>query len=79
MLVRLNASRPKEQHRAELPPSAPRVRLHLRSPRAEVWPGRLGQNRFDLGQYGVRRALVITDPGVAATGAPQRIAEQFAA
>jgi hydroxyacid-oxoacid transhydrogenase len=32
---------------------------------------------FELSQYGVRRALVVTDPGVAATGAPQRIAEQM--
>jgi len=33
---------------------------------------------FDLAQLGARRALVITDPGVAATGLPQRIAEQVA-
>jgi hydroxyacid-oxoacid transhydrogenase len=32
---------------------------------------------FDLSQYGARRAMVVTDPGVAATGAPQRIAEQM--
>ncbi len=30
---------------------------------------------FDLAQYDVRRALVITDAGVAATGIPQRIAD----
>jgi hydroxyacid-oxoacid transhydrogenase len=33
---------------------------------------------FDLSEYGVRRVLVITDPGVAATGHPQRVAEQMA-
>jgi len=33
---------------------------------------------FDLSQYDVRRVLVITDPGVAATGHPQRVAEQMA-
>ena len=33
---------------------------------------------FDLAQLGARRALVITDPGVAATGLPQRIADQMA-
>ena len=33
---------------------------------------------FDLAQLGARRALVITDPGVAATGLPQRIADQVA-
>jgi alcohol dehydrogenase class IV len=32
----------------------------------------------DLGLYGVNRVLVVTDPGVAATGAPQRIADQMA-
>ena len=33
---------------------------------------------FDLAQLGVGRVLVITDPGVAATGTPQRVAEQMA-
>ena len=32
---------------------------------------------FDLSTYDVRRVLVITDPGVAATGHPERIAEQI--
>jgi alcohol dehydrogenase class IV len=32
---------------------------------------------YDLSTYGVRRVLVITDPGVAATGHPQRIVEQI--
>jgi hydroxyacid-oxoacid transhydrogenase len=33
---------------------------------------------YDLSQLGSRRALVITDPGVAATGLPERVAEQMA-
>ena len=33
---------------------------------------------FDLSQYGVHRVLVVTDLGVAATGSPQRIADQMA-
>jgi hydroxyacid-oxoacid transhydrogenase len=33
---------------------------------------------YDLSQYAVRRVLVITDPGVAATGHPQRVADQMA-
>ena len=33
---------------------------------------------FDLSQYDVTRVLVITDPGVAATGHPQRVADQMA-
>jgi hydroxyacid-oxoacid transhydrogenase len=32
---------------------------------------------FDLSQYDVRRVLVITDPGVAATGHPERVADQM--
>ena len=32
---------------------------------------------YDLAQLGSRRALVITDPGVAATGLPARVAEQM--
>jgi hydroxyacid-oxoacid transhydrogenase len=32
---------------------------------------------YDLAQYSVRRVLVITDPGVAATGHPQRVAGQM--
>src|SRR4249919_3430387 len=33
---------------------------------------------YDLSQYDVKRVLVITDPGVAATGHPQRVADQMA-
>jgi alcohol dehydrogenase class IV len=33
---------------------------------------------YDLSEYGAGRVLVITDPGVAATGHPQRVAEQMA-
>ncbi|MCW2784840.1 MAG: iron-containing alcohol dehydrogenase [Marmoricola sp.] len=33
---------------------------------------------YDLSQYAVKRVLVLTDPRVAATGHPQRIAEQMA-
>ena len=33
---------------------------------------------YDLSQHDVRRVLVITDPGVAATGHPQRVADQMA-
>lgn len=34
---------------------------------------------YDLAQLGARRALVVTDAGVAATGWPQRVAEQMTA
>ncbi|MGH8961501.1 MAG: hydroxyacid-oxoacid transhydrogenase [Jatrophihabitantaceae bacterium] len=33
---------------------------------------------YDLAQLGATRALVVTDPGVAATGLPQRVAAQMA-
>jgi hydroxyacid-oxoacid transhydrogenase len=33
---------------------------------------------YDLSSYDVKRVLVVTDPGVAATGHPQRIADQMA-
>ena len=33
---------------------------------------------YDLSQYDVRRVLVVTDAGVAATGHPQRVADQMA-
>ena len=32
---------------------------------------------YDLAELGARRVLVVTDPGVAATGHPQRVAEQM--
>ena len=34
---------------------------------------------FDLGQYGVRRVLILTDPGLVATGIPDRIADRLQA
>jgi hydroxyacid-oxoacid transhydrogenase len=60
-------------------PSNPESVFTYGAPALKFGPGASAEIGFDLGQYGVRRALVITDSGVAATGAPQRIAEQFAA
>ena len=34
---------------------------------------------FDLGQYGVRRVLILTDPGLVDTGIPHRIADRLRA
>jgi alcohol dehydrogenase class IV len=48
------------------------------APALKFGTGASAEIGFDLGQYGVRRALVVTDAGVAATGAPQRIAEDMA-
>ncbi|WP_433364841.1 hydroxyacid-oxoacid transhydrogenase [Streptosporangium sp. CA-115845] len=47
------------------------------APALKFGSGASAEIGFDLGQYGARRVLVVTDPGVAATGAPQRIAEQL--
>src|ERR671914_2956903 len=32
---------------------------------------------YDLSQYGAHRVLVVTDPGIAATGLPARVADQM--
>ena len=50
------------------------------TPNLKFGPGSSDEVGYDLATYGgeVRRALVVTDPGVAATGHPQRIAEQMA-
>jgi alcohol dehydrogenase class IV len=60
-------------------PSNPESVFTYGAPALKFGPGASAEIGFDLGQYGVHRALVITDHGVAATGAPQRIAEQLAA
>jgi alcohol dehydrogenase class IV len=48
------------------------------APQLKIGSGASDEIGFDLSTYGVRRVLVITDPGVAATGHPQRITEQIA-
>jgi hydroxyacid-oxoacid transhydrogenase len=48
------------------------------SPQLRFGPGSASQIGFDLAQLGAARALLVTDPGVAATGLPQRIAAQVA-
>lgn len=49
------------------------------APGLKFGPGASAEIGHDLAQLGARRALLVTDPGVAATGHPQRIAEQLAA
>jgi alcohol dehydrogenase class IV len=44
-------------------------------PNLKFGPGSADEVGFDISRYGARRVLVITDPGVAATGGPQRVAE----
>ncbi len=47
------------------------------APALKFGPGASDEIGFDLAQYDVRRVLVVTDPGVAATGHPQRVADQM--
>jgi hydroxyacid-oxoacid transhydrogenase len=48
------------------------------APALKFGDGAADEIGYDLAQLGARRALVITDPGVAATGLPQRVAELMA-
>ncbi len=48
------------------------------SPQLKFGPGASAEIGHDLRQLGARRVLVVTDPGVAATGSPGRVAEQLA-
>ncbi|MFB9832900.1 hydroxyacid-oxoacid transhydrogenase [Actinoallomurus acaciae] len=49
------------------------------APQLKFGAGSSAEIGYDLGQYGARRVLVVTDPGMAATGGPQRVAEQMKA
>jgi alcohol dehydrogenase class IV len=48
------------------------------APALKFGAGAAGEIGYDLSQYGARRVLVVTDPGVAATGWPRRVADQMA-
>jgi hydroxyacid-oxoacid transhydrogenase len=48
------------------------------APQLKFGRGASAEIGYDLAQYGVRRALVVTDPGISATGLPQRVADQMA-
>jgi hydroxyacid-oxoacid transhydrogenase len=59
-------------------PANPEAIFTYGAPQLKFGPGASEEIGFDLSQYGVSRALVVTDPGVAATGIPDRVAEQMA-
>src|SRR3954464_11370389 len=46
------------------------------APALKFGPGASAEVDHDLASYGARRVLLVTDPGVMATGHPSRIAEQ---
>ncbi|NEK84677.1 iron-containing alcohol dehydrogenase [Blastococcus saxobsidens] len=48
------------------------------APQLKFGNGASDEIGYDLSRYGVKRVLVVTDPGVAATGHPQRVADQMA-
>ena len=48
------------------------------SPQLRFGQGAADEIGYDLARLGVRRALVVTDPGLEATGLPQRVADQMA-
>ncbi len=48
------------------------------APQLKFGEGASDEIGYDLSQLGVARVLVVTDPGVAATGHPQRVADQMA-
>jgi len=47
------------------------------APQLKFGPGASEEVGYDLSQHDVSRVLVVTDPGVAATGLPQRVADQM--
>ncbi|WP_262698783.1 MULTISPECIES: hydroxyacid-oxoacid transhydrogenase [Streptomyces] len=60
-------------------PARPESVFTYGAPALKFGPGASDEIGFDLSQHGVRRVLLITDAGVAATGAPHRIAERMTA
>jgi hydroxyacid-oxoacid transhydrogenase len=59
-------------------PANPEAVFTYGAPQLKFGPGASAEIGFDLSQFGVSRALVVTDTGIAATGHPQRIADQLA-
>src|SRR5579875_21161 len=47
------------------------------APAVKFGDGAADEIGYDLAQLGARRALVVTDPGIAATGLPERVAAQL--
>ncbi|HEY5984798.1 MAG TPA: hydroxyacid-oxoacid transhydrogenase, partial [Streptosporangiaceae bacterium] len=58
-------------------PADPEAIFTYGAPQLKFGHGASDEIGYDLSLCGVKRVLVITDPGVAATGTPQRVAEQM--
>jgi hydroxyacid-oxoacid transhydrogenase len=59
-------------------PAHPESVFTYGAPQLKFGAGAADEIGFDLSRYDVRRVLVVTDAGVAATGLPQRVADQMA-
>lgn len=60
-------------------PSNPESVFTYGAPQLKFGSGASAEIGYDLAQLRVQRALVVTDPGIAATGLPQRVADQMTA
>ena len=58
-------------------PANPESVFTYGAPQLKFGPGASDEIGYDLSQTGAKRVLVVTDPGVAATGHPQRVADQM--
>src|SRR5512142_2691272 len=59
-------------------PASPESVFTYGAPQLKFGAGSSDEIGFDLSLTGARRVLVVTDPGVARTGHPQRVADQMA-
>ncbi len=60
-----------------LAPANPESVFTYGAPLLKFGSGSSGEIGYDLSRYGVQRVLVVTDAGLAATGIPQRVADQI--
>src|SRR4051794_40449757 len=60
-----------------LSPAHPESVFTYGAPQLKFGSGASDEIGYDLSRYGVQRVLVVTDSGLAATGIPQRVADQM--
>jgi hydroxyacid-oxoacid transhydrogenase len=63
---------------ASYSPTHPESVFTYGAPQLKFGSGAADEIGYDLSLTGAKRVLVVTDPGVAATGSPQRVADQMA-
>src|SRR6185436_16763105 len=59
-------------------PTQPESVFTYGAPQLKFGSGASGEIGYDLSLTGAKRVLVVTDPGLSATGIPQRVADQMA-